>query len=111
MTESEHLGEGRCNLTNPANFVLILIFISTFLVFYIYMYIILPPNLGLRITVPGREREPGRFRGSTEGVKSRQGRISWMQGGAITASLNTTACSASFYLNSDPLRPKVEFLI
>jgi len=32
-----------------------------------YIYIIIPPNLGLRIAVPGREREQGRFRGSREG--------------------------------------------
>ena len=35
---------------------------------YIYIYIIYTPNLGLRITVFDREREQGRFRGSTEGA-------------------------------------------
>ena len=35
---------------------------------YIYIYIIYTPNLGSEIAVPGREREQGRFRGSTEGA-------------------------------------------
>ncbi len=35
----------------------------------IYIYIIYTPNLGLRITVFDREREQGRFRGSSEGAK------------------------------------------
>ena len=35
---------------------------------YIYIYIIYTPNLGLRIAIPGREREQGRFKGSTEGA-------------------------------------------
>ena len=30
--------------------------------------IIRPPNLELKIAVPGREREQGRFRGSIEGI-------------------------------------------
>ena len=34
----------------------------------IYIYIIYTPNLGLGIAVLGREREQGRFRGSTEGA-------------------------------------------
>ena len=38
---------------------------------YIYMYIIYTPNLGSEIALPGREREQGRFRGSTEGAKGR----------------------------------------
>ena len=38
---------------------------------YIYIYIIYTPNLGFVITVPGREREQGRFKGSTEGVRRR----------------------------------------
>ena len=33
-----------------------------------YIYTISPPNLGLEIIVPGREREQGRFRGSRERV-------------------------------------------
>jgi len=40
----------------------------------IYIYIIYTPNLGLGIAVPGREREQGRFRASTEGARgSREG--------------------------------------
>jgi len=35
----------------------------------IYIYIIYTPNLGLEIAVPGREREQGRFRGSSEGAR------------------------------------------
>ena len=35
--------------------------------------IIYTPNLGLGITVPGREREQGRFRGSREGAGREQG--------------------------------------
>jgi len=35
----------------------------------IYIYIIYTPNLGLGITLPGREREQGRFRGSREGAR------------------------------------------
>ena len=33
-----------------------------------YIYIIYTPNLGLAIAIPGREREQGRFRGSSEGA-------------------------------------------
>ena len=40
---------------------------------YVYIYIIYTPNLGLRITIPGLEREQGRFRGSTKGAKGRSG--------------------------------------
>lgn len=35
----------------------------------INIYIILPPNLGLEITVLGREREQGRFKESSEGAE------------------------------------------
>jgi len=35
----------------------------------IYIYIIYTPNLEFRITVFDREREQGRFRGSSEGVR------------------------------------------
>ena len=35
----------------------------------IYIYIIYTPNLGFEITIPGREREQGRFRGSSEGAR------------------------------------------
>jgi len=34
----------------------------------VYIYIIYTPNLGLEITVSVREREQGRFRGSSEGA-------------------------------------------
>ncbi len=34
-----------------------------------YIYIIYTPNLGFEIAVPGREREQGRFRGSSEGAR------------------------------------------
>ena len=36
-----------------------------------YIYIISSPNLGFEIAIPGREREQGRFRGSTEGARGR----------------------------------------
>ena len=36
---------------------------------YIYIYIIYTPNLGSEITLFDREREQGRFRGSSEGVR------------------------------------------
>ncbi len=35
----------------------------------LYIYIIYTPNLGLRITVFDREREQGRFRGSSGGAR------------------------------------------
>ena len=38
----------------------------------IYIYPISTLNLGLEIAVPGREREQGRFRGSTEGAEREQ---------------------------------------
>ena len=46
------------------------------------IYIIYTPNLGYEITVPGREKEQGRFRGSIEGAKKEryravQGRGRW----------------------------------
>lgn len=44
--------------------------------------IIYTPNLGLRIAVSVREREQGRFRGSTEGAKGGAPR---KQGGAVKA--------------------------
>ena len=37
----------------------------------ITIYIIYTPNLGLRIAIPGREREQGRFRGSTGQARRR----------------------------------------
>ena len=36
-----------------------------------FAYIIYTPNLGFAITLPGREREQGRFRGSSEGAWGR----------------------------------------
>ena len=36
---------------------------------YIYIYYIYTPNLGSGIALPGREREQGRFRGSSEGAR------------------------------------------
>ena len=41
---------------------------------YIYICIIYTPNLGLEITVLGREREHSRFRGSSEGARGRSER-------------------------------------
>ena len=41
------------------------------MLYNIYIYVIYTPNLGSRITLPGREREQGRFRVSTEGAKGR----------------------------------------
>jgi len=38
-----------------------------------YIYIIYTPNLGLEIAVSVREREQGRFRGSSEGAPGEQG--------------------------------------
>lgn len=35
----------------------------------IYIFIIYTPNLGLAITILGREREQGHFKGSTEEVR------------------------------------------
>ena len=34
-----------------------------------HIFIIIPPNLVLRIAVPGRERKQGRFRGSSQGAR------------------------------------------
>ena len=34
----------------------------------VYIDILYTPNLGFEIAVPGREREQGRFRGSSEGA-------------------------------------------
>ena len=42
-------------------------------IIYIYIYIIYTPNLGSEVALPGREREHGRFRGSTEGAISEHG--------------------------------------
>ena len=39
---------------------------------YIYIYIIYTPNLGLEIACFVREKEQGRFRGSTEGARREQ---------------------------------------
>ena len=50
---------------------------------YIYIYIIYTPNLGSRIPFPGREREQGRFRGSTEGAKRRSEGAMSEHGGAL----------------------------
>ena len=47
-----------------------------------YIYIIYTPNLGLEIAVPGREREQGRFRESTEGARGRSGGVSREHEGA-----------------------------
>ena len=38
-----------------------------------YIYVIYARNLGLQITLPGREREQGRFRGSTGGAPREHG--------------------------------------
>ena len=40
-------------------------------ILYIYIYIIYTPNLGSEITLFDREREQGRFRGSSEGARGR----------------------------------------
>ena len=49
---------------------------------YIYIYIIYTPKLGLEITVSVREREQGRFRGSTEGARGRSKGAPREHGGA-----------------------------
>ena len=65
------------------------------------MYIIYTPNLGLEIAVPGREREQGRFRGSTEGARGstmgecRQGRSRWEP--EVAAWYPTIAAHVGFY--------------
>ena len=41
-----------------------------------YIYIIYTPNLGLSVSLPGRETEQGRFRGSSERAVSEHGRVS-----------------------------------
>ncbi len=48
----------------------------------IYIYIIYTPNLGFVIAIPGREREQGRFRGSSEGASREHGRAAREQRGA-----------------------------
>ena len=50
---------------------------------YPYIYIIYTPNLGLEITLPGREREQGRFRGSSEGARGRSKGASKEHEGAL----------------------------
>ena len=51
--------------------------------FYDYIYIIYTPNLGLGIACFVREREQGRFRGSTEGAPREHKGASREQGGAV----------------------------
>ena len=48
----------------------------------IYIFIIYTPNLGLRITAFVREREQGRFRGSSKEARGRSEGISKEHGGA-----------------------------
>ena len=43
-----------------------IILMKTLYIIQIYICIIYTPNLGLAITFPGREKEQGRFRGSTK---------------------------------------------
>ena len=50
-----------------------------------YRYIMYTPNLGSEIAVLGREREQGRFRGSTEGAGRSNGEH-WGSTGAQQAS-------------------------
>ena len=45
--------------------------VSGFGIWNIYIYIIYTPNLGLRVAVFIREREQGRFRGSTKEARRR----------------------------------------
>jgi hypothetical protein len=49
----------------------------------VYIYIIYTPNLGFEITVLGREREHGRFRGSSEGARGRSKGAPREPGGAL----------------------------
>ncbi len=49
---------------------------------YDYIFIIFTQNLGSEIAIPGREREQGRFRGSTEGAKGRIERVRGSREGA-----------------------------
>ena len=67
---------------------------------YVYIYYIYTPNLGLRITVFDREREQGRFRGSSGGATreqrgSNEGAASTMGQcrGAAGGSLNRLPCT------------------
>ena len=46
------------------------------------LYIIYTPNLGFEIAVPGREREQGRFRGSSEGARGSTEGAQWEHWGA-----------------------------
>ena len=48
----------------------------------ICIYIIYTPNLRLKVTVLGREREQGRFKGSTEGARGRSEGAPREHGGA-----------------------------
>ena len=48
----------------------------------IYIYIIYTPNLGLEIAVFVREKEQGRFRGSSEGARGSTGGAGGSTGGA-----------------------------
>jgi hypothetical protein len=49
----------------------------------VYIYIIYTPNLGLGIAVPGREREQGRFKESTEAARESIERVRGSTGGAL----------------------------
>ena len=49
----------------------------------INIYIIYTPNLGSEISLPGREREQGRFRGSIEGVGRCSGGVLREYGGVL----------------------------
>ena len=53
---------------------------------YIYIYIIYNPNLGSGVAVSVREREQGRFRGSTKGARGEHGGAPREQEGAIWGS-------------------------
>ena len=47
-----------------------------------YICIISSPNLGFEIAIPGREREQGRFRGSSEGAGKEHEGVGREHGGA-----------------------------
>ena len=63
-------------------------------VIHIYICIIYTPNLGWGITVPGREREQGRFRGSIEGAPGSSEGAPGSSEGAVREQMDERSLSA-----------------
>ena len=55
-----------------------------------YIYIVYTPILGSEIAVPGRDREQGRFRGSSEGARERSKGAPGEHGGAAMEQQGST---------------------